>query len=59
VLGLAEAIEIERKAHVAALERQKHEMEKRMQRGLPLPGEILTREEREARIWAFMYVPLP
>lgn len=58
VLGLAEAIEIEQKAHVAALERQKQKMEKRMQRALTLPGEELTREEREARLLAFMYVLL-
>ncbi|KAF8493507.1 hypothetical protein JB92DRAFT_2835174 [Gautieria morchelliformis] len=53
-LGLDEAMALEQQAHVAALQRQQHEMEKRLQRGLPLPGEILTREEREARIWAFM-----
>lgn len=57
-LGLAEAIEIEQKAHVAALERQKHKMEKRMQRALTRPGEELTSEEREARLLAFMCVLL-
>jgi len=45
---------LEQRAHVAALDRQKQELEKRLQRGLPLPGEILTQEERDARIWAFM-----
>lgn len=37
------------------MERKKQEEEKR-QRGLPRPGEILTQEERAARIWAYMYV---
>ena len=45
---------LEQRAHAAALARKKHEQEKRLQRGLPLPDEMLTREEREARIWAFM-----
>jgi len=53
-LGLDEAMELEQRAHATALEKHKHELEKRLQRGPPLPGEILTREEREARIWAFM-----
>jgi len=53
-LGLDEAMALEQKAHAAALAKQKHELEKHLQRGLPLPNEILTREEREARIWAFM-----
>ncbi|KAF8592669.1 hypothetical protein K439DRAFT_1324001 [Ramaria rubella] len=53
-LGLDEAMELEQKAHLAALERQKQEQEKRAQRGLSLPGEALTSEERAARIWAFM-----
>ena len=52
-LGLDEAMELEQKANAAALERQKQDIERRLQRGLPLPGE-LTREEREARMWAFM-----
>ncbi|KAF8528768.1 hypothetical protein BU17DRAFT_79924 [Hysterangium stoloniferum] len=53
-LGLDEAMALEQKAHLAALERKKQEEERRRQYGLPRPGEFLTREEREARIWAYM-----
>lgn len=34
-------------------------MEKRKRMGMSVPGETLTREERQARIWAFMCVLLP
>lgn len=56
-----EAMEIEREAHRLEMERKKeHEErqeEKRRRMGLPKKGErALTREEQEARIYAFMYV---
>jgi uncharacterized protein involved in exopolysaccharide biosynthesis len=51
-------MEMERKAHVVDLEKQQKEMEKRSKR-LPGVEEQLTRAEREARIWAFMYVTIP
>jgi len=53
-LGLQEAIEIERKAHAADLAKQERERQRRQRKGIPEPDEILTREEKEARIWAFM-----
>lgn len=36
-------------------ERQERALEKRKRQGLSVPGEQLTRQEREARMWAFMY----
>ncbi|KAJ7068151.1 hypothetical protein C8F01DRAFT_978731 [Mycena amicta] len=56
-LSVQEAIELEQAAHRADKERQERLLEKRQRRGMPLPGEQLTRQEREARIWAFMHVP--
>lgn len=53
--SLQEAIEIERRAHQQDLERKQRALEKK-HRSMPGAGENLTREEREARIWAFMYV---
>ncbi|KAF7301381.1 hypothetical protein MIND_00703300 [Mycena indigotica] len=53
-LNMQEAIELEQAAHRADKERQERMLEKRQRRGMPLPGEELTRQEREARIWAFM-----
>lgn len=57
-------MEIEREAHRLEMERKKeHERkleDRRRRMGLPLNGErALTREEQEARIYAFMYVSLP
>ncbi|TFK76032.1 hypothetical protein BDN72DRAFT_831477 [Pluteus cervinus] len=53
-MSLQEAMELERQAHVQDLERQKRAIEKKKRLGLPIQGEVLTRAEREARIWAFM-----
>ena len=55
-------MEIEAAAHKAEMQRKReHEErleEKRRRMGLPQKGDrALTREEQEARIWAFMYVP--
>lgn len=57
-INLQEAIDIERETHVFELEQQKRAEEKRSRNTLPRRDEILTREEREARIWAFMSVLL-
>jgi hypothetical protein len=53
-LGIQEAIELERQAHAQDTERQQRIIEKKKRLGMPLKGEVLTRQEREARIWAFM-----
>lgn len=47
-------MDLERQAYLRDEERQQRVMEKRRRLGLPAKGEILSREEREARIWAFM-----
>ncbi|EAU84909.1 hypothetical protein CC1G_00428 [Coprinopsis cinerea okayama7 len=51
---LAEAIELEQQAHQQERERQQRILEKKRRQGVPIRGEVLTREEREARIWAFL-----
>lgn len=56
MLGMDEAIEIEQRAHVHDLQRKQRIEEKRMHHGYPMQNEVMSREEREARIWAFMYV---
>jgi len=53
-LSFQEAMEIEQRAHAQDLERQKRNIEKRQKHGLPIDGTVMTREEKEARIWAFM-----
>ncbi|KAF9263529.1 hypothetical protein L218DRAFT_864469, partial [Marasmius fiardii PR-910] len=53
-LSMQEAIEIEQRAHAQDRERQQKLIEKRRRQGLPVKGEVLTRAEVEARIWAFM-----
>ncbi|KAI0068939.1 hypothetical protein BV25DRAFT_1817863 [Artomyces pyxidatus] len=49
-----EAVKLEQQAHALDLERKQRALEKRQRTGMPVDGEIMTREEREARIWAFM-----
>ncbi|EIN10559.1 hypothetical protein PUNSTDRAFT_132647 [Punctularia strigosozonata HHB-11173 SS5] len=51
---LQEAIEIEREAHQLELQRQRDIIDKKRRQGIPIPGEVLSRKEQEARIWAFM-----
>lgn len=51
---MREAIELERQAHLQEKERQERILEKKKRLGMPIKGEILTKEEQEARIWAFM-----
>ncbi|KAJ7667872.1 hypothetical protein DFH06DRAFT_1267962 [Mycena polygramma] len=53
-LSMQEAIALEQRAHQADKERQERLLEKRRRMGMSVPGEQLTRAEREARIWAFM-----
>jgi len=53
-LTFQEAIELEQRAHIQDLKRRQRLEEKRKRTGMPLKGENLTREEQEARIWAFM-----
>ena len=52
---MQEAMELERQAFLQDKERQNRIEEKRKRLGKPIKGEVLTRQEREARIWAFMY----
>ncbi|KAJ3758498.1 hypothetical protein EV361DRAFT_810444 [Lentinula raphanica] len=57
MLGMEEALEIERKAHVHDLQRRQRMEEKKAQGlGYPTngPGGVMSKEERERRIWAFM-----
>jgi hypothetical protein len=49
---------LEQQAHIREKERQERVDEKKRRLGLPVKGEVLTRQEREARIWAFMYARL-
>ena len=54
-LSLEEAVELEQRAHAADLERKQRLLEKRQKQGLVTAnGRTLTREEQDARIWAFM-----
>lgn len=57
-LSLKEAVELERQAHAADLERKRRLLERREKQGLATVkgGGALTREQQEARIWAFMCV---
>lgn len=51
---MQEAMELERQAFLLDKEREQRLLEKKRKQGIPVNGEILTRQEREARIWAFM-----
>ena len=53
-LSMQEAMELERQAFLQDKERQNRIEEKKKRLGKPIKGEVLTRQEREARIWAFM-----
>lgn len=53
-LSFQEAIELEQRAHIQDLERQRRLEEKRKRTGMLSKGEVLTKQEREARIQAFM-----
>ena len=51
---MQEAIDLERQAFLQDKERQERLEEKKRRLGIPIKGEVLSREEREARIWAYM-----
>jgi hypothetical protein len=53
-LSMQEAINLQRQAFLHDKERQEHIQEKKRRLGMPIEGEVLSKEEREARIWAFM-----
>lgn len=53
-IGLAQAVQLEQKAHIEDTERQQRELERKQRRGMILPGEQLTQKEKDARLWAFM-----
>ncbi|KAI0265183.1 hypothetical protein BC834DRAFT_197868 [Gloeopeniophorella convolvens] len=54
-MSLQEAINLEQQAHAADRERKQRLLERREKQGLvAVRGQVLTREEQEARIWAFM-----
>jgi hypothetical protein len=54
-LSLEEAVELEQQAHVADLERKRRLLKRREKQGLvTVNGGALTRDEQEARIWAFV-----
>jgi hypothetical protein len=54
-LSLEEAVELEQQAHAADLERKRRLLERRQKQGLvTVKDRTLSREEQEARIWAFM-----
>jgi len=53
-LSFQEAVRIEQEAHALDLARQQHAEERKRRLGLPIKGEVLSKEATEARIWAFM-----
>lgn len=53
-LSFDEAIQLEQRAHTQDQERQRKLEEKRKRTGMPSKGEVMTKQEREKRIWAFM-----
>ncbi|KZT12821.1 uncharacterized protein LAESUDRAFT_808352 [Laetiporus sulphureus 93-53] len=53
-LSFEEATRLEQEAHAADRRRQEEIAERRRRRGLSLDDEVLTRQEKEARMWAFM-----
>lgn len=55
-ISMQEAMDLERQAFLQDRERQQRLEDKKRRMGLPVGGEILTKQEREAKIWAFMYV---
>jgi hypothetical protein len=51
---MQEAIDLESRAFLQDKERQERIEEKKRRLGMPIEGEMMSREEREARIWAYM-----
>ena len=55
-LSLQEAVELEQRAYAIDVERQQRSDDRKRRIGLPVKGEILSRQEMDTRIWAFMLV---
>lgn len=53
-LSLQEAIELEQRAHAQDAARQQRSDERKRRIGLPIRGEVLSRAEMDARMWAFV-----
>ncbi|KAF9247177.1 hypothetical protein BU15DRAFT_38432 [Melanogaster broomeanus] len=53
-LSLQEAVELEQRAHSLDLARQQRADDRKRRLGLPVKGEVLSRQEMDARIWMFM-----
>ncbi|KAG1753913.1 uncharacterized protein EDB91DRAFT_424816 [Suillus paluster] len=53
-LSLQEAVELEKRAHVQDAARQQRLDERKRRIGLPTRGEVLSRAEMDARMWAFV-----
>jgi hypothetical protein len=53
-ISIEEAMEIDKEAQAIEQRRRQRTNEKRKKLGLPIKGEVLSKEETEARIWAFM-----
>jgi len=53
-LSLQEAVELEQRAYAIDVERQQRSDDRKRRIGLPVKGETLSRQEMDARIWAFM-----
>ncbi|KAJ3741269.1 hypothetical protein DFH05DRAFT_1559159 [Lentinula detonsa] len=54
MLGMEEAIAIERRAHLHDLQRKHRLEQKKVDHGYPSRTQVMSREERERRVWAFM-----
>jgi len=53
-LSVQEAVELEQRAHALDLARQQRADDRKRRIGLPVKGEVLSRQEMDARIWTFM-----
>jgi len=53
-ITLQEAIELEQRAHIQDAARQQRLDERNRRIGLPVRGEVLSRAEMDARMWAFI-----
>ncbi|KAF9222105.1 hypothetical protein BS17DRAFT_784424 [Gyrodon lividus] len=53
-LSLQEAVELEQRAHALDIARQQRADDRKRRIGWPVKGEVLSRQEMDARIWAFM-----
>ena len=54
MISFEEAARLEKEAHEAEEQRRQEVLERKRRQGMTIPGEQLTRQEREARMWAFM-----